>query len=68
MFLPSIQQGLPGLVWGWREIGHGCSRWLITGLPMALLQKKRHDVIVALLVLPMMFDVKDTFETAHTFS
>lgn len=35
---------------------------------MALLQKKWRDVIVALLVLPMMFGVKDTFETAHTFS
>lgn len=65
MFLPSIQRGRPGLVWGWREKGHGCSRWLITGLPMALLQKKRHDVIGALMVLPIKFDVTGTFEIAH---
>lgn len=56
MFLPSIQRERPVLVWGCREKGHGCSRWLITGLPMALLKEKRHNVIGALLVLPMMFD------------
>lgn len=65
MFRPSIQQGRPGLVWGWKEKGHGCSRRLITGLPMALLQKKMHNVVGAFLVLPLMFKVTDTFETAH---
>lgn len=38
MFLLSILQGQPGLLWGCREKVRRCSRWLLTGPPMAHLE------------------------------
>lgn len=40
MFLLSILPGHPGLAWGCTETGRRCSRWLLTGPPMAHLGRE----------------------------
>lgn len=58
MFLLSILPGHPWLVWGCRETGRRCSRWLLTGPPKAHLGRediRRLDLLMEIHLLDGLF-------------